>query len=144
MVYDISYKILIGSKRFCITFYKIDRFIKIYDGTTYLTLFGSFWITCIFYHYFAKNKVDSYYSFPMEKTLNLHVIILIKSVHNKDKNRYYYKIFLEKCSYQLAKNNHKIYFHSIKCRDLERQKWQKKSFILQINLQKFGMLMLII
>ena len=36
--------------------------------------------------------------------MTLHnVIIHIKSVLNKDKNRYYYKIFLEKCSYQLAK-----------------------------------------
>ena len=30
--------------------------------------------------------------------------MLIKSVLNKDKNHYYYKKFLEKCSYQLAKN----------------------------------------
>ena len=30
-------------------------------------------------------------------------IILIKSVLNKDKYHYYYNIFLEKCSYQLAK-----------------------------------------
>ena len=61
-------------------------------------------ITYIFSHYFAKIKVYSYDSLPIEKTLTLHnVIILIKSVLNKDKNHYYYKIFLEKCSYQLAK-----------------------------------------
>ena len=55
-------------------------------------------------HYFAKIKVDSYDSLPREKILTLHnVIIHIKSVLNKDKNPYYYKIFLEKCSYQLAK-----------------------------------------
>ena len=30
--------------------------------------------------------------------------MLIKSVLNKDKNHYYYKTSLEKCSYQLAKN----------------------------------------
>ena len=29
--------------------------------------------------------------------------MLIKSVPNKDKNHYYYKIFLEQFSYQLAK-----------------------------------------
>ena len=53
---------------------------------------------------FAKIKVDSYDSLPTEKILTLHnVIIHIKSVLNKDKNHYYYKIFLEKCSYQLAK-----------------------------------------
>ena len=29
--------------------------------------------------------------------------MLVKSVLNKDKNHHYCKIFLEKCSYQLAK-----------------------------------------
>ena len=42
-----------------------------------------------------------------------NVIIHIKSALNKDKNHYYYKIFLEKCSYQLAKKNHKNVFYSI-------------------------------
>ena len=61
-------------------------------------------ITYIFSNYFAKIKVDSYNSLPIEKTLTLHnIIILIKSVLNKDKNHYCYKIFLEKCPYQLAK-----------------------------------------
>ena len=32
-----------------------------------------------------------------------NVIILVKSVLNKDQNHYYYNIFSEKCSYQLAK-----------------------------------------
>ena len=46
-------------------------------------------------------KVDSYDSLPIEKTVTLHnVIIIIQSVLNKNKNYYYYKIFLEKCSYQ--------------------------------------------
>ena len=57
-----------------------------------------------FSHYYVKIKVDSYDSLPIEKTLTLlHVIILIESILNKDKNHYYYNIFLEKCSYQLAK-----------------------------------------
>ena len=57
-------------------------------------------ITYIFSHYYAKIKVNSYGSLPIEKRLTLHnVIILIKSVQNKDKNHYYYNIFLEKCSY---------------------------------------------
>ena len=61
-------------------------------------------ITYIFSHYFTKIKVDSCDSLPIEKRLTLHnVIIHIKSVLNKDKNHYYYKIILEKCSYQLAK-----------------------------------------
>ena len=32
-----------------------------------------------------------------------NVIILIKSVFNKDKNNYYFNIFLEKDSYELPK-----------------------------------------
>ena len=46
-------------------------------------------------------KVDSYISLPLEKTMTYrNVIILIKSVFNKDKNNYYYNIFLEKASYE--------------------------------------------
>ena len=41
LIYDISYKTLIGSKPLRIRFDKIDGFIRIYDGTRYLTLFGS-------------------------------------------------------------------------------------------------------
>ena len=49
-------------------------------------------------------KVDSYDSLPIEKRLTLYnVIILLKSVPNKDKYLYYYKIILEKCCYQLPK-----------------------------------------
>ena len=121
LIYDISYKTLIGSKPLRIRFDKIDGIIKIYDKTRYLTLFGTkkydvvydkirylisikSGITYIISHYFAKIKVDSYDFLPIEKTLTLHdVIILIKSVLNKDKNHYYYKIFLEQYSYQLAK-----------------------------------------
>ena len=57
-----------------------------------------------FFHSFAKIKVGSYDSLPIENISTLHnVIILIKSVLNNDKNHYYCKIFLEKCLYQLAK-----------------------------------------
>ena len=46
-------------------------------------------ITYIFSHYFAKAEVDCYDSWLIEKILTLHnVIILIKSVLNKDKNHY--------------------------------------------------------
>ena len=79
---------------------KYDAF---YDRIRYLITLKSS-ITYIFTHYFAKMKVDSYYSLPIEKALTLHnIIILIKSVLNKDENHYYYKIFLEKYSNQLAK-----------------------------------------
>ena len=39
LIYDISFKALIVSKPLRIEFDKIDRFIKIYDGTRYLSLF---------------------------------------------------------------------------------------------------------
>ena len=76
LIYDISYKTLIDPKPLGIRFFKIDGVIRIYDGTRYLTLFGSekdeavynrirylisqkCGITYIFSHYFAKIKVDS-------------------------------------------------------------------------------------
>ena len=120
LIYDISYKTLIGPKPMRIRFNQVDEFIRVYDGNRYLILFGlekhddiynriryliSFksGITYVFYLYFAKIKV-SYDSLPLEKILILHkVIILIKSVLNEDQNHYYYNIFLEKCSYQLPK-----------------------------------------
>ena len=103
-----------------IRFDKINGIIRIYDKTRYLTLFCTekydaiydrikylislkSSITYIFSHYLAKLKVDSYDSLPIEKTLTLHNVILIKSVLNKNNNFYYYKIFLERSLYQLAK-----------------------------------------
>ena len=54
-----------------------------------------------FSHYYAKIKVDSYESLPLQKTLTVHnVIIIIKSVFNEDKNNYYYNIIFKKCSYK--------------------------------------------
>ena len=41
LVYNISYKTSIDSKPLRIRFDKIDRYIRIYDGTRYLVLFGS-------------------------------------------------------------------------------------------------------
>ena len=40
MIYKVSHKTLIGTKPLRIRFGKIDEFIRIYDGTRYLTLFG--------------------------------------------------------------------------------------------------------
>ena len=122
LIYDISYKTLIGLKRLPIRFSKIDGFIKIYDGSKYLVLLGpekcnaiydriryvislKSRITYIFSQYFAKIKVDADDFLPIEKTWTLHnVIIYIKSVLNKDKNHYYYRIFFETRTYQIAKN----------------------------------------
>ena len=80
-----------------------EKYDAIYDIIRYLKSLKS-GITYSFSHYFAKIKVRSYNSLPFEKILTLHnVIIFIKSILHKDKNHYYYKIFLEKCLYQLAK-----------------------------------------
>ena len=50
---------------------------------------------------YAKIKIDLYVLL-LEEILTLHqVVILIKSVLNKNQNHYYYNIFLEKCSYQV-------------------------------------------
>ena len=118
MVYTILYKTLIDTKPVHIRLDKIDRFIRVYDGTRYLMLFGSkryeFMYNRIRYllsvksgiryfisHTYAKIKVDTYDSLPLEKTMTFHnVIILIKLVLNKDKNNYYYNIFLEKASHE--------------------------------------------
>ena len=40
LVFDISYKTFIGAKPLGISFDEIDGFIKIYDRTRYLVLFG--------------------------------------------------------------------------------------------------------
>ena len=92
MTYDISYKTLIGSKPLRIRFDKIDGFIRIYDGSRYLTLFNpekydaiydryrylislKNGITYISSHYYAKVKVVPYDSLPIEKRLTLHDVI---------------------------------------------------------------------
>ena len=52
-------------------------------------------------HNFGKIGIDSYNSLPFEKILTFYnVTILIKSVVNKNKDEYYYNIFLEKGSYK--------------------------------------------
>ena len=89
LIYDISYKTLIGSKPLRIRFNKINGITRIYDGSRYLSLPGTenydviydrirylislkSSITYIFSHYFAKIKVDSYDSLPIEKRSTLH------------------------------------------------------------------------
>ena len=80
LVYDISYKTLIGAKPLRIRFDKVDGFIRVYDGTRYLVLFGGEkydficnriryligvkrGITYAISHNYAKINVDSYDSF---------------------------------------------------------------------------------
>ena len=116
-IFCIWYKCLIDSEPLHIRFHKIDGFIRLYDGSRYLVLFGSekcdslydrirytvsvkSGITYIISYNYRKIKEDSYDSLPLEKTITFRdVIILIKSVFNKDENNYHYcDIFLEKAS----------------------------------------------
>ena len=94
---------------------------------------------------FAKIKVNSDDYLPIEKKTDFAWSYnKIKSFLNKDKNDYYFKIFLEKCSYQLAKNNHKCLVHSIiKVRFAEKEVVQEQIYTAKRPI-KFVMLMLII
>ena len=114
LVCSISYKTLIGAKPLRIRFDKVHGFTRVYDGTRYLVLsdvekylaiFNRIryligvkgGITYVFSHNYARINIDSYDSFPFEKRLTFHnVVIHIKSVLNKDQNHYYHDIFLEK------------------------------------------------
>ena len=123
LVYDILYKLLLGAKQLCIMFCKLNGFIRDYDWTKYfniLVFFGAEKYDAIFdrityfkglnssiayvssFNY-TNIKTDSDDDFPVQKTLTMYYVIkLIKSVLNKNHNHYYYKTFLEKCSYHLA------------------------------------------
>ena len=112
LIYDVSYKTLIGAKLLRIRFDLIDGFIITYDVTRYLVLFGpgkydaiynrirylislKSSITYVFCHNYAKIKVDYYNFLPIEKILH-NVIILVKFLI-KIKVFYHYNIFVEKC-----------------------------------------------
>ena len=126
-VYDMSYKTSRDPKSLRISFDKIHGFIMVLDGKNkHLVLFdyGLFHKICekIKYHIskksgitnrincnFGRIRIDSWNSLPVKKILTFHnVIILIKSVVNKNENKYYYNIFLEKVSYKYKSN--KQYF----------------------------------
>ena len=116
-VYGILYKTSTGPKPLRIRFNKLDGFIMVLDGKTkHLVFFdyGLFDKICNkikhliseksginhidnINHNFGKIRIDSYNSAPIQKILTFHnVIILIKSIVNKNKNNYCYNIFLEK------------------------------------------------
>ena len=72
----------------------------IFYGIKYLIIKKS-GITDSINHNFARIRIDSYNSLPIEKILTFHnVAILIKSVVNENKNHYYYNTFLEKRSHK--------------------------------------------
>ena len=111
---------MIGPNPLRLRFDKINGFIRTYDGIRYLVLFGPEKYDAIYnrVRYLISLKSSIKYVlltitgkqswflwfFTYRKTLTFHnIIIIIKSVLNKDQNRYYYHIFLKKCSYQLTK-----------------------------------------
>ena len=80
--------------------YDYRLFDKICDKVKYL-ISGKSDITDSINHNFGEIRIDSYNSLPIEKILTFHnVIILIRSVVNKNKNNYYCNIFLENGLYK--------------------------------------------
>ena len=66
------YLVLFGYEKYDFNYKRIRYIIGVKSGIVY-----------VFSHNYAKIKVDSYDSLPLEKTLTLHkVIILIQSVFN--------------------------------------------------------------
>ena len=82
LIYDISYKTLIGAKPLYVRFGNVNGYIRVYDGTKYLVLFAveKPGLICnrIRYHVFCHNYtriiVNSYDSFPLEQ--HWHFIML--------------------------------------------------------------------
>ena len=54
LIYNISHKNLVVAKTLCIRFDKIDGFIRVYDRTRYLVLFGSEKYDFIYYKIASK------------------------------------------------------------------------------------------
>ena len=92
--WGIRYLILIGPEKYDAICNRIRYFISQKSDITYVVSDN-----------YAKIKINSYDSLALEKSLTLRiVIILIKSVFNKDKNHYYYYyVFLEEFSYKYVR-----------------------------------------
>ena len=81
LVYGISYKTLIGGKPLCVRLDELNGFIRVYDGTRYLVLFGpekcaiyesqKSGVTYVFSHNNARIKIELYDSSLLVKTLIL-------------------------------------------------------------------------
>ena len=96
---------LIGAKLSRISFGKVNGFIRVYDRNRYLLLLGPKKFDTIHnkFRYLITQKSNILYIMyhNYAKTLTLQgVIIVTKSVFNKNQNHYYYNIFLEKCSFK--------------------------------------------
>ena len=103
MVSEISYKTFTGAKPLCIIFDKVHGFFRVYDGTTYLVLFGP------------------------------NFVILIKSVFSKNQNHYHNNTFLEKGTFQLPQDNDNNLNFCInyKCYILKKMLFLKKLMLIR-------------
>ena len=103
LVYNILYKTLIGAKPLRIRCDKSNGFIKAYDTTRYLVLFGAktynrsrylksqkkVVLHMLFLIIMQESKIKT-----LGKALILHnAILLIKLVFKKNENHYYYKLW---------------------------------------------------
>ena len=134
-----------------IRFSKIDGIMRIYDGTRSLELLGSQKCDAIYSRIrylisekkalhilcFCENQSWFLWIFTYRKKLTLHnAIIHIKTVLNKDKVHYYYKIILGKCSYQLAKKHSQISVDNIIMVTFADRAIAKEKFYTAKRLQK--------
>ena len=70
-----------------------------FDRKKYLILKRN--ISDVYFLKYTKIKINSDVDLPLEKNLNIpNVVILIKSVLNKNRNHYYFETFLEKYLYK--------------------------------------------
>ena len=78
-VYNISYKTFIGAKPLCIRSDKIDRFIRVYDGSRYLVLFRGekydFFYNRIRYLIGVKSFIATSFLIIMQESKLIHMIL---------------------------------------------------------------------
>ena len=85
--------VLVGREKYDFIYIKIRCLIGVKGGIAFVN-----------FQSYAKIKVDSNDSLPLEKTMAFYnVLILIRWVFNKNKSNYYYSIFLGKAFYELPK-----------------------------------------
>ena len=81
LVYNISYKTLIGVKPWRIRLDKIDRFIRVYDGTRYLVLFevekNYFIYNMIRYLIRVKVVLPMLFLIILQKSKLIHMIVCL-------------------------------------------------------------------
>ena len=113
IIYDVACKTPYAVRPLCIIFNKLVEYIRKFEKTKYLALFQSKKYERIFNraryvimlksnisyayaHKYMKIQINSDDDLSLEKTLNIHnVVILFKSVFNENHNHYYYQVFLD-------------------------------------------------